>query len=106
MEKAQRVCLCPAHAELTNVSRVIHKGPCLITGFSVAGDGAAGVANLYDGENALGEHKCRVAVLDSTTFEWNLTHPVDFDKGIYIDVNAATTFVTICYIPESWKDFA
>jgi len=95
-----------ARAELTHVSRIIHKGPCLITGFSVAGYGAAGTADLYDGENALGEHKCRVSVLQNTTFPWPLVHPVDFDKGIYIEVAEETTYVTICYIPESWKDFA
>jgi len=105
MANVKGTLLHPAHAEITNASRVIHKGPCLVTGFCVAGDGAAGVANLYDGENDLGEHKCRITVLDSTTFEWSLTHPVDFDKGIYIDVNAATTFAMVSYIPESWKDF-
>lgn len=94
-----------AHAELTHVSRCIHKGPCLITGFSVAGYGVAGTADIYDGENALGEHKCRVSVIINTTFHWCLTHPVDFDKGIYIDVAEETTFVTVNYIPESWKEF-
>jgi len=105
MGKAQRVCLCPAHAELTNTSRVIHRGPCLVTGFVVTAAGANGLADLYDGENVLGDHKSRIAAIDSTTFEWDLTHPVDFDKGIFIAVNADTTFVTVCYIPESWKDF-
>lgn len=77
-----------------------------MTGFSVTGDGAAGGAKLYDGESNLGQLKARVMVLNGTTFEWDLTHPVDFDKGIYIEINVVTkTYVTICYIPESWKEF-
>lgn len=99
------VVLHPAHAQLTNTSRIIHRGPCLVTAFSVAGDGAAGEADIYDGESDRGEHKCKVTVPNGTTFHWCLPNPVDFDKGIYIEVNAATTFVTVCYIPESWKHF-
>lgn len=95
-----------SHAELTHVSRIIHKGPCLITGFSVAASGANGTADLYDGESASGQHKCRVAVLANTTFPWPIVHPVDFDKGIYIAVSNEDVYVTICYIPESWKKFA
>ena len=95
-----------SHSELTHVSRCIHKGPCLITGFSVTGHAADGVADLYDGVSDKGDHKCKVSVISKTTFVWTITHPVDFDKGIYIKVAEETTYVTICYIPESWKDFA
>lgn len=95
-----------SHAELVHSSRVVHKGPCLITGFSVAGSGGAGEADLYDGESVNGEHKCRINVLANTSFPWPITHPVDFDKGIYIAVSGEHVYVTICYIPESWKDFA
>ncbi len=94
-----------AHAELTHISRIIHKGPCLITGFSVTGYGAAGSADLYDGESASGRHICRISVIANTTFDWPIVHPVDFDKGIFVYVAEETTYVTVCYIPESWKDF-
>lgn len=94
-----------AHAELTHVSRCIHKGPCLITGFSVAAFGAAGTADLYDGESASGVHKCRASAIPNTTFSWPITHPIDFDKGIYVEVTVDTMYVTVCYIPESWKAF-
>ena len=90
-----------SHAELVNANGIIHKGPCLITGFSVSDDAVNGVAQLYDGENALGRHKCQVSVLAHTTFAWPIVHPVDFDNGIYITVGADTTYVTICYIPLS-----
>jgi len=105
MEKLTGRILCHAHAELTNASKIIHKGPCLITGFMVAGVGADGTVDLYDGESAKGEHKSTVVVLNGTTFFWTMVHPVDFDNGIYIAVHQATTYVTICYIPESRKDF-
>lgn len=95
-----------SHAELVNASGIIHRGPCLITGFVVTDNAVNGVANLYDGLNAQGKHKCRVSVLAHTTFPWPIMHPVDFDRGIYVTVGAATTFVTVCYIPESRGDFA
>ena len=95
-----------SHAELTHVSRIIHKGPCLVTGFVVSGHGAAGTADIYDGESDAGEHKCRIKVISNTSFPWPIVHPVDFDKGIYIKVTEETTYVTVCYIPESWKHFA
>lgn len=105
MNEKNGLLLHPAHPDLTNTSRVIHRGPCLITAFLVTGDGAAGEADIFDGVSDLGEHKCRINVLSGTTFHWCLPNPVDFDKGIYIKVDAATTFVTVCYIPESWKAF-
>jgi len=106
MEMPKSILLHPAHAQCITSSRIIHKGPCLITGFSVTGDGAGGGAKLYDGENNLGELKANIRVVAETTFEWDLTHPVDFDKGIYVELNVAgKTYVTICYIPESWKAF-
>jgi len=94
-----------AHAELTHVSRLIHKGPCLVTGFVVSGHGAAGTADIYDGENSEGRHMCRIKVLQNTTFDWPITHPIDFDNGIYIVVAEDTTYVTVCYVPESRKDY-
>ena len=95
-----------SHAELVNANGVVHKGPCLITGFVVSDDTANGLANLYDGENALGRHKCHIAVLAHTSFPWPIVHPVDFDDGIYITVGAATTYVTVCYIPLSRSSHA
>ena len=105
MERLNGIMMNPSHAEMDNVSRVIHKGPCLVTGFTVTADGAAAEADLYDGQNASGRHVAKIMALDGTTFEWHLQHPVDFDKGIYVHVNADTTYVMVCYIPESWKDY-
>lgn len=105
MNERVKVLLTIAHAELTNLNRIIHKGPCLITGFSVTGLGGAGDAYLYDGESANEPLKCVVSVISGTTFHWDLTHPVDFDKGIYVETSTDKIHVTVCYIPESWKDF-
>lgn len=105
MDPRKEVAFRISHSEIVHASGIVHKGPCLVSGFSVAGYGAAGTADLYDGENAQGKHKCRISVLQNTTFHWCLTHPVDFDNGIYVAVAEDTTYVTICYIPESWRDF-
>lgn len=106
MEMPQKILLHPAHAQCIVSSQIIHKGPCLITGFCVTADGAGGGAKLYDGESNLGELKARVLAINGTTFAWELPNPVDFDKGIYIEINVSgTTYVTVCYIPESWKEF-
>lgn len=77
-----------------------------MSGFSVTGHGVAGGAKLYDGESNRGELKAHVDVLANTTFAWDLTRIVDFDKGIYIEISPeVTTYVTICFIPEDWKKF-
>jgi len=106
MEMPETILLHPAHAQCVTSSMIVHKGPCLVSGFCVTCEGAAGGARLYDGENNLGELKARVMALNGTTFMWELAIPVDFDKGIYVEINGqVTTYVTICYIPESWKAF-
>ena len=94
-----------SHSELVNASGIVHKGPCLITGFSVTGQGADGAADIYDGGNSSGVRKYTVRVLSNTSFSWSFAHPVDFDHGIYVYVAEATTFVSICYIPESRGDY-
>lgn len=105
MAKVQRVLQHPAHSEMVHVSGIVHKGPCIITGFTVTEFGSKGWAKLYDGENNLSKLKCTIAALDDTTASWPITNPVDFDNGIYIEVNDSNTWAIICYIPESWKDF-
>lgn len=94
-----------AHSQITNSSRIIHKGPAIITGLEVSGKGGDVECNLYDGESVSGDLKAKILAVNKTTTEWSLTHPVDFDKGIYIKVSSDKCWVTVCYIPESWKKF-
>jgi len=94
-----------AKSEYTNTSRIIHPGPCIVKNVTIAGDGANGDCQVYDGFNTSGTLKAHLEVLSGTTFSWQPGEGTDFDQGIYIEVNAATTKVTITYNPESRKDF-
>lgn len=98
----ERACLpFVAHSEFTNTSRIIHKGPCVVCCIVVAGDGAAADCQIYDGENDKGELKAHIEALSGTSFPWRPGTGTDFDRGIYIAVNAATTKVTVTYTPLS-----
>ena len=94
-----------ATSEYTNSSRLIYSGPCIVKAVHVAGDGANGDCQVYDGLNNLGTLKAHLEVLSGTTFAWLPGEGTDFDHGIYIAVNASTTKVTVTYIPESRKAF-
>jgi len=95
----------PAHAVCVNASGIIFKGPCLVSAITVTGDGATAAVEVYDGTSDTGELKFKLNCLQNTTFNEILMHPTDFDRGIYVKVNAATTYVTIQYIPENPKYF-
>lgn len=86
-----------AHAELTNTSRIITKGPVLISNIFVNGDGVAAQVDIYDGLNNKGRHVYRINCIADDSKPVNLSSPIDFDFGIYVVVNAATTYVTIAY---------
>ena len=94
-----------AHSDYTATSRLVSSGPCIVRTVHVAGDGANGDCQIYDGVNALGELKAHVEVLSGTSYSWRPGDGTDFDFGIYIAVNAATTKVTVTYNPESRKSF-
>jgi len=81
----------------TNTSRLIFKGPCIVEAAHIAGDGADGDCQIYDGENVNGELKSHLEALSGTTFRWQPGKGSKFHNGIYIVVNAATTKVSITY---------
>lgn len=94
-----------APSEYTNASRLIHTGPCIVKSVHVAGDGANGDAQVYDGRGTNGKLKAHIEVLDKRNYTWRPGDGTDFDQGIYIAVNANTTKVTVTFVPESRKDF-
>lgn len=94
-----------APSEYTNTSRVIHKGPCIVKSVLVAGDGVAGDCQVYDGLNDKGKLKAFIATYADMSFTWRPGDGTDFDYGLYIAVSAATTHVTVTFIPESRKAF-
>ena len=84
-------------ADLTTTSRVLYKGRCKVHSILVAGDGANGDSQVFDGENSDGDEKFHIEALSGTTALWLSSEGVNFMKGIYIAVNAATTHVTVEY---------
>ncbi|MBA7494510.1 hypothetical protein ES702_05086 [subsurface metagenome] len=102
-EKGLLPCVFPS--EFTNTSRVIHKGPCIVACVMMAADGANADCQVYDGVNDKGKQKAHIEAVTGTTFGWCPGKPTDFDNGIYIAVNAATSKVTVTYLPESRKRF-
>lgn len=94
-----------APSDYTNISRLIHSGPCIVKTVHVAGDGANGNCQIYDGVNTSGTLKAHIEVLDKRNYTWRPGDGTDFDYGLYIAVNDVTTKVTVTYIPESRKKF-
>lgn len=94
-----------APSEYMNTSRIIHKGPCIVRSVHIAGDGANADCQVYDGLNNLGRLKAHLEVLSGTSYTWRPGEGTDFDYGLYIAVNAATTKVTATFVPESRKRF-
>lgn len=88
-----------AHSTLTKLTGLLYKGPVLLESILVNADGAAAEVDVYDGENDRGEHKYRINCLSDDSKMICLPKPTDFDFGIYIKVNAATTFVTVQFSP-------
>ncbi len=77
---------------------LLHKGPCIVGNIILSGDGAAGDCDIYDGENANAERKYHLEVASGTSFATGAGRK-KFNYGIYIVVNATTTFVTVEYVP-------
>ena len=84
---------------LTNTSSVLHLGPCIVGNIAISGDGAAGDCDVYDGENAKAERKYHLEVLTGVSFATGAAALKKFNYGVYVVVNAATTFVTVELIP-------
>lgn len=90
-------------SDYTATTRLIHSGPSVVKSVHVAGDGAAGDCQIYDGVNSLGVLKAHVEVVSGTSYTWRPGDGTDFDFGIYIVVNADTTKVTVTFEPLSRK---
>lgn len=94
------IVILPIHTlKLVNVSGAIHVGKAKLIGVCISGDGANGDADVYDGVNNLGERKAHLEVLSGTTCPVLFGSGIYIDRGLYIVVNAATTFVMVTYQP-------
>lgn len=90
--------------EYTYVSKAIHVGPCILEVVNLAGDGAAADCQIFDGVNDKGKQKGHIEALSGTTFHFDTNGGVLFHVGIYIEVNATSSKVTVIYKPVSSKD--
>jgi len=92
-------------SEYTHANRIIHKGPCIVKAVHLGADGANGDCQVYDGLNIKGKLKAHIEALSGMSYTWRPGDGTDFDVGIYIKVNAATSKVTVTYVPESRRNF-
>lgn len=94
-----------AHCKLLTATEIVHKGPCLLVGLVITGDGGVADCDVYDGESAASERKFHLEALQATSFCTNLFQSTDMDYGIYVVLNTAHTIVTVQYIPERMDRF-
>ena len=105
LEKAFKSLGMGYHSKMVNSSGVVYLGKAEIAGITIIGNGAAAVVDIHDGENTKMEKRYRLVTADGTSFSVPFLKVDDFDYGIYVTVNAATTFVMIQYLPVSKEQF-
>jgi len=94
-----KICMRPCAVKLVNADSVINIGPVLMHAICIAGDGANADCDVYNGTNANATRKNHLEALSGTTFNWEPPCGVIFDLGVYVVVNATTTFIMVTYKP-------
>lgn len=79
----------------------IHVGKCKLFSVTIAGDGANGDCQLYDGQNTSGKQLTHLEALSGTSHQSIFSDGILCDQGLYLVANAATTKVTVEYEPIS-----
>ncbi|KKN14347.1 hypothetical protein LCGC14_0997060 [marine sediment metagenome] len=93
-----------SNIDLFKADGIVHIGPCSLISATIAGNGANAQCDIYDGVDANGKVVTHLEALDNTTFHADLdAHPILY-RGIYLDVNATTTEMTIEWIPLTVKE--
>lgn len=82
---------------LVTANTLIHKGPAILCGVCLAGDGGSADCQLYDGENTNGKEKIHLEVLTGTTFNWEPHCHVRINDGIYVVVSDNKAHVMVTY---------
>jgi hypothetical protein len=78
-----------------NINRIIYKGLVEVVDIVISANGADGEVNIYDGQNDKGILKYKLSIKDGNSFGGFPTKPIFFHRGIFITVNAATTYYSI-----------
>ncbi|MCJ7639021.1 MAG: hypothetical protein MUO70_03920, partial [Euryarchaeota archaeon] len=82
-----------------SLTRAIFKGPALIVALSISGTAATPDAQIYDGVNLQGRELMDLRVVANDSFSPELGPGMECLTGIFVVVDAATTFLTISYYP-------
>jgi len=92
-----------AQTLMRNVTGLVNHGPCILYDVLMSADGANADCDLYDGDGTNDERKFHVETLSGTSISWNSKRGTLFRKGLYIVVNAATTFVSVTFVPFEYE---
>lgn len=80
-------------------SRQIHEGRGELISVNVAGNGADGNMQIYDGMGTGGKQLLHIDVKDGYSHQWKSAEGIKIDRGIYLVANAITTKCTVEYKP-------
>lgn len=86
--------------KLVNFNQHVYDGECYLLGVSISGDGAVGDCDVYDGKNNTEERKLHLEVPSGETTPLVPGTVVKMARGIYVTVNAVTTFAMVVYSPK------
>ena len=85
--------------KLINATQLIADAPLWLSMVAIAGEGDNADCQIYDGLDTTGEKVTHLEALSGTTVSLPI-HPdsqMYLRKGLYVVVNASTTFVTLAW---------
>lgn len=85
--------------ELTTADVKMWVGKCILYSVTIAGNGADGDCQIYDGESDDDEEKLHLNVLSKTSHQSIFVRGVLMYRGIYVKRNADTTHVSVEFAP-------
>lgn len=78
---------------------LIHTGKAKLYSVQVAGAGADGDCQIYDGMGTGGKQLLDLRVVSKTSHQWRSHKGIAITRGIYLVANATTTRVSVEYDP-------
>ena len=79
-------------------------GPALLVSAVISGAGADSKAILYDGKDSNGDLKLTLQAATKESFQALFPMGIEFQKGIYLTVSAATDSLTLSFFPGKFVD--
>lgn len=81
-----------------NADKLVHDGPCKVTGFHVSAAAGAAEVNLTDATATGGDPFRKGEPAAGAFHDFRFNPPVEFKTGIFIDVITAPDFWTVEFI--------